>query len=66
MFPREAPEWMKTQLRLAQLCRKVGRHPEADEIEAELLRLLAYADPDHPMFVELKGSQEVAVIQPPK
>ncbi len=57
---------MKTQLRLAQLYRKVGRHPEADEIEAELLRLLAYADPDHPMLVELKGSQEVAVIQPPK
>ena len=57
---------MRVQMELAQLYRKVGREEEAQKIEAELLKLLAYADPDHPMLVELKGSQEVAVIQPPK
>ena len=65
VFPLIAPEWMKTQLRLAQLYRKAGREQEAREIEAELLKLLTYADPDHPMLVELKGSQEVALSQPP-
>ncbi len=56
---------MKTQLRLAQLYRKVGREQKAREIEAELLELLVYADPDHPILVELEGSQEVALSQPP-
>ena len=65
MFPLIAPEWMKTQLRLARLYRKVGREQEAQKIEAELLRLLAYADPDHPILVELQRSQEVALSQPP-
>ncbi len=56
---------MRTQLRMAQLYRIVGREQEASEIEAELENLLAYADPDHPILVELKGSQEVALSQPP-
>ena len=42
----------KNQLRL--LLRKAGREQEAQQIEAELLKLLAYADPDHPILVELK------------
>ena len=58
-------EWMKTQLRLAQLYRKVGREQEAREIEAELLKLLAYADADHPFLRQLQRSQEVALAQPP-
>jgi hypothetical protein len=31
----------------AELLRKLGREPEALEIEAELRRLLVYADADH-------------------
>lgn len=52
-------------MELAQLYRKVGREEEAQKIEAELLKLLAYADPDHPMLVALQRSQEVALSQPP-
>ncbi len=63
--PYYVTEWMKTQLRLAQLYRKVGREQEAREIEAELRKLLAYADPDHPFPRQIQRSQEVALSQPP-
>ena len=56
---------MRFRMELAQLYRKVGREEEAQKIEAELLKLLAYADPDHPMLVALQRSQEVALSQPP-
>ena len=42
--------WMKNQVRLAKLYRKLGREQEASEIEAELRQLLALADPDHPIL----------------
>ena len=64
LFPGSA-KWMKTQLRLAQLYRKVGREQEAGEIEAELRKLLVYADPDHPFLRQLQRLQEAARAQPP-
>ena len=67
LFPTYAVEqWMKIQLRLAQLYRKVGREQGAREIEAELLKLLVYADADHPFLRQLQRSQEVALARPPK
>ena len=49
--------WMRVQRHLAQLYRKVGRQQGAQRIEAELGRLLAGADPDFPMLVQLRASQ---------
>ena len=56
--------WMRVRLRLASFYRKVGREQEAREIEAELRKLLAYADPDHPILRQLKRLQEFAVYVP--
>lgn len=42
----------KNQLRW--LYRKAGREQEAQQIESELVKLLAYADEDHPILRELK------------
>ena len=58
--------WMRNESRQAQLYRKLGREIEAHEIETELLKLLAYADADHSLLVQLKRSQESARAQPPK
>ena len=63
LFPGGAPGWMKTQLRLAQLYRKVGREQEAREIEAELRKLLAYADPDYPILRQLQRTPNLAATQ---
>jgi tetratricopeptide (TPR) repeat protein len=49
--------WTRNQFLLAQLHRKVGRAADAQRIEAELLNLLALADADHPILVELKRLQ---------
>ncbi|MEE8201861.1 MAG: tetratricopeptide repeat protein [Candidatus Acidoferrales bacterium] len=57
--------WMRVQMRLAQLYRKVGREEEAQKIEAELLKLLAYADPDHPLLRQLRATQALAAAQSP-
>lgn len=46
--------WLKIKLRLAQLCRQMGRDDDAHKIETELLRLLTYADEDHPILVQLR------------
>jgi tetratricopeptide (TPR) repeat protein len=48
--PADAYLWMRTQMRLADLYRKVGRVDEARALESELLKLLAVADADHPML----------------
>ena len=53
--------WMKTQLRLAQLYRKVGRGEEARGIEAEMRKLLALADPDFPILRKLQHPKSPAV-----
>lgn len=57
-----APSWMRTQLLLAKLYRKVGRQEDARRIEGELRGLLAYADPDHVMLRELNRSESAAKI----
>ena len=45
--------WLRIQWQRAQLLRKLGRDAEAREIESELRKLLAYADNDHAILVEL-------------
>ncbi|MDQ5858521.1 MAG: tetratricopeptide repeat protein [Acidobacteriota bacterium] len=51
--------WMRIQLRLADLYRNQGREGQAQEIEAELSQLLAYADPDHAILRGLKTNKDV-------
>lgn len=46
--------WMEVQLHLARLYRELGREADAQEIEAELRRLLVYADPDFWMLRQLE------------
>ena len=46
--------WLRTQVRLAQLYRQVGRRQDAERLGAQLLRLLSQADPDFPLLIELK------------
>ncbi len=50
-----APLWFRIQWRLAEVYRKLGRDEDARRIEEELLKLLAYADPDHPILVQLEN-----------
>jgi len=57
--------WIRVQWQLAQLYHKVGREGEAERIEAELLRYLAFADADHPILLQLKESQELELAQQP-
>jgi tetratricopeptide (TPR) repeat protein len=42
-------DWLQNQEKLATLYRRVGRISDAEEIEAELVTLLAVADNDHPI-----------------
>ena len=53
-----APFWMRDEMDLARLYRRLGRVQDAERIEAELRKLLAYADPDFPLLVELKKLQD--------
>jgi serine/threonine protein kinase/predicted Zn-dependent protease len=46
--------WLKVEWRLAQLYRKLGRSEEAEKVEADLSKMLAYADPEHPILLQLK------------
>ncbi len=46
--------WLRMEAERARLARKLGREEEAARIEAELLKLLAHADPDHVILRELK------------
>ena len=48
--PADAYFWMRTQVRLADLYRRLGRIDEAKVLESELLKLLSVADADHPML----------------
>ncbi|MGH9863436.1 MAG: protein kinase domain-containing protein [Candidatus Acidiferrales bacterium] len=52
------PFWLRVQWQLAQLYRKTQREDEAQQVEAGLQNLLAYADPDHPILVELKRRRD--------
>jgi tetratricopeptide (TPR) repeat protein len=50
--------WLRNQLQLARLYREVGRAEDARKIERELLNLLALADPNHPILVDLKRPKQ--------
>ncbi len=52
-----APLWFRIQWRLAEVYRKLGRDEDIRRIEEELLGLLTYADPDHPILAQLKHLQ---------
>jgi tetratricopeptide (TPR) repeat protein len=47
--------WLRSRLALARLYRKTGRLEDARAVEADLSNLLALADADHPMRLELEG-----------
>ena len=55
-----APLWLKLRGQLSQLYLKMGRYEDAREIEDELRRRLALADPDHPILRQLKQTKQVA------
>jgi tetratricopeptide (TPR) repeat protein len=50
--------WERNQLLLAQLYRKARRTADAQRIEGDLLKLLAVADADHPILLELQRLQK--------
>ena len=50
--------WMRGQRHRAELLRTLGREPEAREIEAELRKLLAYADADHAILRDLNQQED--------
>jgi serine/threonine protein kinase/Tfp pilus assembly protein PilF len=47
--------WVNVQAHLTRLYRKLGRTAEAAKAEAELARLLARADPNHPVLMESRS-----------
>ena len=49
--------WVVARDRLADLYRSMGRTKEAETIDAELLKLLAVADADHPVLARIKARQ---------
>ena len=62
-YPNPGPSgyfWLRDQVRLAALYRKAGRQTEALKVESELLKLLALADPDHPILRQLRAAQLTA------
>lgn len=54
--------WMRTELQLADLDRKMGRVREAEQVESKLRKMLIYADSDHPILRELKKRNELIAI----
>jgi tetratricopeptide (TPR) repeat protein len=46
--------WLRTRLELARAYRTAGRVEDARKVEADLQRLLAFADPEHPILRELQ------------
>lgn len=46
--------WLRTELELADLYRKMGRASDAEKVEDELRKMLAYADADHPVLLALQ------------
>ena len=65
-YPFSKLHWMRVRLRLAQLYHELGRDVEAAEIEAELRRLLVYADPDFWVLLQLQDSTDQAVVESPR
>ncbi len=58
------PLWLKLQAQLAQLYREMGQDEDARKIEDKLRRLLALADPDHPILRQLDRTQDLALREP--
>jgi hypothetical protein len=58
--------WQQAQFQLAQLYRKVGREADARKSEDELRKLLVYADPDHPIVLQLQRLQAPALAESSK
>jgi tetratricopeptide (TPR) repeat protein len=59
--------WLRTQFALAQMYHRVGRVEDARTVEADLLRVLAHADVDHPILRELrKRSPATIAVSAPK
>ena len=46
---------------MAQFYRDMGQHEDARKIEDKLRRLLALADPDHPIVRQLDRTKELAL-----
>ena len=59
-----APLWFRIQWRLAEVYRKLGREEDTRRIEEELLKLLTYADPDHPILRQLNRTKDLALREP--
>ncbi len=57
--------WLRVQGQLAQLYRAMSRDAEGRKIEEKLRRLLALADADHPILLQLESTGDVALLQPP-
>ena len=53
--------WLRVRSALAKLYGETGRNEEAREIEEDLQKHLAYADPDHPILRQLDRTKELAV-----
>lgn len=49
--------WLRNELQLAHLYRKMGRVREAEQVEGELRKMLIYADADHPILLALKKAE---------
>jgi len=47
--------WLRNQARLSSYYHRLGREPEAGKIDDQLRKLLAFADPDHPILRQLNG-----------
>jgi hypothetical protein len=47
--------WLRANARLASLYRRNGQQEQARTIEAQMAKLLAHADADHPLAVQLKA-----------
>ncbi len=58
------PLWLRLQAQLARLYSEMGRDEDARKIEDKLRRLLALADPDHPILRQLNRTQDLALREP--
>ena len=56
VIPSNTPNrWLRAKAQLASLYRRNGQEEQARMIEAQLAKLLAHADADHPLAVQLKA-----------
>jgi predicted Zn-dependent protease len=62
----EWPRWLDFEHRRARLLRQLGRMQEAQRIEAELSKLLAYADPDHAIARDLRAAGKLHAAELPR